>query len=168
MRTPLILLSLLLSLSLRAQEKFKIYYDNRDNTVVRFLGQPTVPLMLAENAMSGFSTVNFSVSKEGKIVSIHNLLKSDNLFFKTAKDAIEKSSGNWIIKPGLKEQTFQVTFFITSERLDSLRKVTGVKENFQTPLSQHVQYDGMPQDLTLLPTIDIIFKQSVVKREILY
>lgn len=167
MKTPLILLCLFISFTIKAQE-LQIYYDNRDNTVERSLGQPTVPLILAENAMAGFSTVNFTVSKEGKIVSIQNLLKSDNLFFKTAKDALEKSSGNWMIKPGLSEQTFQITFFITSERLDSLRKAGHEQENSHVPSSQYVRYDDTPKELTILPTINIVYKQRVYKREILY
>ncbi|QNK64817.1 hypothetical protein H7F33_10195 [Pedobacter sp. PAMC26386] len=157
------LLLLTVSISLRAQQKNSIYYDNRDNSVVNFFSKPNVPKMLAENPMSGFSTINFTVSEKGKVIAIQNLINVQGLFFGTAKDAIEKSSGSWIIKSGLKEQTFQITFFITSNRLDSIRVAGKNKNEFQIPVDRYINYNDSPKEVTILPTIKIIYKQAALK-----
>ncbi|MBB6503006.1 hypothetical protein [Pedobacter cryoconitis] len=163
MKTFITLLLLTLSISLKAQQKSTIYYDNRDNSVVNFFSKPNVSKMLAENSMCGFSTINFTVSDKGKVIAIQNLLNVQGLFFRTAKDAIERSSGSWIIKPGLKEQTFQISFFITTDRLDSLRIAGKNKDEFQIPVDRYVNYNDTPKELTILPTIKIIYKQAASK-----
>jgi len=165
MKTFITLLLLTFSIGLNAQQKNYIYYDNRDSSVVNFFKEPKVSLMLAENPMCGFSTVNFTVSDNGKVIAIQNLLNVQGLFWGTAKDAIERSSGSWIIKPGLKEQTFQITFFVTSGRLDSLRTTGKDKEDFQIPVDRNINYNGPPKEVTISPTIKIIYKEKIRRRE---
>jgi hypothetical protein len=160
MKASFILFILTLSLGLKAQHKYVLYYDNRDSSVVNFFSEPKVSLMLEENPRCGFSTVNFTVSDKGKVIAIHNLLNQDDLFFETAKNAIERSSSSWIIKSGLKEQNFQITFFIISNRLDSLRKTDASNSKFKIPLDSYVKYNDNPKELTILPTITIIFKEA--------
>ena len=160
MKASIILFILTLSLGLRAQHKYVLYYDNRDSSVVNFFSEPKVSLMLEENPRCGFSTVNFTVSDKGKVIAIHNLLNQEDLFFRTAKNAIERSSNSWIIKSGLKEQNFQITFFIISTRLDSLRKTDASNSKFKMPLDSYIKYNDNPKELTILPTVTILFKEA--------
>jgi hypothetical protein len=166
MKMPLTILILILAFNIKAQERSKIYYDNRDSSIVKFFSHSEVPRILAENPSFGFTTVNFSVSKEGKIISIDDLIKSEDIFFRTAKNAIEKSSGKWIIKPGLEEQTFQITFLIIGDKLASRTKLERSVSDVKPPLKPYIQYDGIPKELTLLPTTKIVFKEIVVKSHI--
>lgn len=163
MKSCIILFILTLSLGLKAQHKYVLYYDNRDSSVVNFFSEPRVSLMLEENPRCGFSTVNFTVSDKGRVIALHNLLHQDDLFFKTAKDAIERSSGTWIIKSGLKEQNFQITFFIISTRLDALRKSDPKNSAFKIPLDSYIKYNDNPKELTILPTVTILFKEGSKK-----
>ncbi|MBB6498954.1 hypothetical protein [Pedobacter cryoconitis] len=160
MKTLIFLFILTLSLGLKAQHKYVLYYDNRDSSVVNFFSDPKVSRMLEENPRCGFSTVNFTVSEKGKVIAIHNLNNQDDLFFKTAKEAIERSSDSWIIKSGLKEQNFQITFFIISTRLDSLRKSDPKNSVFKVPLNSYIKYNDNPKELTILPTVTVLFKEK--------
>ncbi|CAM4064104.1 hypothetical protein SAMN06265348_102179 [Pedobacter westerhofensis] len=168
MRMTLTILILILAFTVKAQENSKIYYDNRDSSVVKFFSQSEVPRILAENPRFGFTTINFSVSREGKIISIIDLIKSEDIFFSIAKIAIEKSSGKWIIKPGVQEQTFQITFFIIGDKLASRKKSEQYAENIKPLLRSYIQYEGNPKELTLLPTIDLVFKEIVVETHIFH
>jgi hypothetical protein len=167
MKSVLILFLFVFTLNGKAQEHNKIYYDNRDSSVVKFFSQQEVPLILAANPGFGFSTVSFSVSNEGKVTSIHNLLESNDLFFLTAKTVLEKSSGKWNIRPGLPQQTFQITFFVISDKLASLQKLKQYDEDNLPPLNPYIRYYDVPQELTLLPTIKIVFKEKVIKKKII-
>ncbi|CAM4231837.1 hypothetical protein SAMN06265348_107184 [Pedobacter westerhofensis] len=164
MKAIFIFFLLLLTLNAVAQQPIKIYYDNRDSSVVKFFTHVEVPLILAANPRFGFSTVSFSVSNEGKVTSIHNLLKPDDLFFITAKAVIEKSSGKWNIKPGIPEQNFEITFFVISDSLASRKKLEQYNPDIKPLLKPYIQYYDVPQELTLLPTITIIFKEKVERK----
>ena len=163
MKPFILLLVLTFSLGLKAQHEYVLYYDNRDSSVVKFLSEPKVSRMLEENEMWGFSTVDFTVSDKGKVIAIHNLLHQEDLIFNTAKAAIERSSGCWIIKSGLKEQNFQITFLIISTRLDSLRETDPKNSVFKIPLDSYIKYNDSPKELTILPTVTILFKEKFRK-----
>jgi hypothetical protein len=163
MEAKIICILLISCLGVKAQDKMKIYYDNRDNSIVKFLSQPDVSLILAENPTSGFSTVNFVVSKVGKVISIRNLLESKDLSFRAAREALEKSSGSWIIKQGLDKQMFQITFYVISTRLDSLKKLDVSEKKIQVSLNQYIKYNDQPIEITLLPTVKILYKEQPSK-----
>jgi hypothetical protein len=160
MKFKLLLFGVLLSCTIKAQQVGKIYYDNRNNSVVEYFRKSKVLPMLSENNMSGFSTVIVRVSKEGKIVSITDLLKSNNVFFLVAKDAINNSDGKWVIRPGINYQTFQITFYMISGKKDSLRRSGRLVVDLQKPFGLNIDYNSEPIEVTLLPTVKIIYKEA--------
>lgn len=166
MKTTILLLLSVISLTINAQQRAKIYYDNRDNSIVNFFNTSNVLPILAENPISGFSTLIFSVSKNGEITSVTNLIKSDDVIFLAAKDIIKKSSGNWVIKPKVTSQIFQITFYMQSDEMDSLRKIGHSVIDLQKPHGEHVEYKDRPVEITLLPTINLIFKHKIQTRKI--
>jgi hypothetical protein len=160
MKFKLLLLGVLLSFTIKAQRVGKIYYDNRNNSVVEYFRKSKVLPMLSENNMSGFSTVMVRVSKAGKIVSITDLLNSNNVFFLVAKDAINSSDGKWVIKPGINNQTFQITFYMISGKKDSLRRSGRLVVDLQKPFGLNIDYNSEPIEVTLLPTVKIVYKEA--------
>jgi hypothetical protein len=160
MKFKLLLLGVLLSFTIKAQQVGKIYYDNRNNSVVEYFRKSKVLPMLSENNMSGFSTVMVRVSKAGKIVSITDLLNSNNVFFLVAKDAINSSDGKWVIKPGINNQTFQITFYMISGKKDSLRRSGRLVVDLQKPFGLNIDYNSEPIEVTLLPTVKIVYKEA--------
>jgi hypothetical protein len=160
MKFKLLLLGVLLSFTIKAQQVGKIYYDNRNNSVVEYFRKSKVLPMLSENNMSGFSTVMVRVSKAGKIVSITDLLNSNNVFFLVAKDAINSSDGKWVIKPGVNNQTFQITFYMISGKKDSLRRSGRLVVDLQKPFGLNIDYNSEPIEVTLLPTVKIVYKEA--------
>jgi hypothetical protein len=160
MKFKLLLLGVLLSFTIKAQQVRKIYYDNRNNSVVEYFRKSKVLPMLSENNMSGFSTVMVRVSKAGKIVSITDLLNSNNVFFLVAKDAINSSDGKWVIKPGINNQTFQITFYMISGKKDSLRRSGRLVVDLQKPFGLNIDYNSEPIEVTLLPTVKIVYKEA--------
>jgi hypothetical protein len=101
-----------------------------------------------------------SVSKEGKVLSINNLLKANDIFFLAAHDAINNYDGKWVIKPGIDIQTFQTTFYMIFEEMDILRRSGKLVVDVQKPLRLNIDYNSEPVELTLLPTIRLIYKQA--------
>ncbi|QNK64549.1 hypothetical protein H7F33_08745 [Pedobacter sp. PAMC26386] len=86
------------------------------------------------------------------------------VMFQIAKNAIERSNTYWSIKPGLKEQTFQITFSIISDKMVTIIKSDKNNNIFEMSLDRHINYKDAPKELTILPTITIIYKEVVIQR----
>jgi len=82
------------------------------------------------------------------------------MMFDTAEKAVARFTGSWKIKPGIMEQTFQITFFAISNRLDSLRTASNSTKDYKVPLNRYITYTHSLKEITLLPTLRFCIQKS--------